>query len=251
MPSVRTATAANNGGVLSPVTAGSGNMTFMCWLRMPDTEADYSTSQWGAGLNTQTAPNNVPGLHVFPSGPSGNRRVVASKRGTGSTTVAFSDTNYPSTSWVYAVIHAPTSGSVTLRLFADDGGLTLLGALTRPETLNARQPNCFITGGTRVMLTTAWKVFDGGSFSDAECRAQAVTRDAVAHGTATLRDRWLLESHTSLTGLVDGGVLSTWSQAGTVYSTNSDEPAALTPPPAGPSAAAKRQYRRNQLLEAL
>jgi hypothetical protein len=232
MPSVKIATASNNGGILSPTaTSGTGNLTFMCWMRMPDTEANYSTSDWGAGVNNATTPNAVPAIHAWPSGPDTDRRVCGIKRGTGRVSTSFSDTSFPSTGWVYVVIHLPTSGDVTIRMFADDSGLTLLGSLTRPNT-NVRQPHVFITGGTRTTLSTAWKVFDGGSFTDAECRAQAATRDAVSHGSATLRDRWPLESHTSLTGTNDGVVLQLWSQSGTVYTTDSDEPAALSAPPA-------------------
>jgi hypothetical protein len=230
MSSVQFLSNGNDATLTCPAdVAGSGNLTFMGWLKFAlATEENVATLSFGLGVAATTW--NATGAVVGSiSGPDTNRRVVGTRRGTNNYAAAMAIA-YASTNWVYVVLHLPTSGNATGRFFADDSGLTLLGTLTM-GTGAARRPFVAISGA-RTFRTTGWKVFDGGSFTDAECRAQAATRDAVAHGSATLRDRWVMVDHTARTGLVDGQVIAASAQASTTLSTNADEPAALTAAPA-------------------
>jgi hypothetical protein len=127
--------------------------------------------------------------------------------------------NFPDvTSWYYVVLQVGSGSNsvVNLKLFADDTGLTKVIDRTYSGYPFMTTPSRYfgISGGSidasyNSIGTkfTYLRTFVSGTFTDTECREQAVSRTPASHPSAVLWDAWSLTT-TNFTGEVNGRTLN-------------------------------------------
>jgi hypothetical protein len=137
------------------------------------------------------------------------------------------------TAWYYAVLQigSGSNGVVGLKLFADDAELTKVIDLRYSGYPFMTTPERYfgISGGpdaSGVVFSNGTKfnylrTFVSGAFSDAQCRAQAVSRTPVSHPSAVLWESWPLTSPI-FTGEVNGRVLTLTSASTAIPAPRTD-----------------------------
>jgi hypothetical protein len=130
------------------------------------------------------------------------------------TTINFPDV----TAWYYTVVQVGSGSNtaVNLKLFADDAVLTKVVDRTYTGYPFMTTPSRYfgISGGSidasYNSIGTKFnyvRTFVSGTFTDTECREQAISRTPVSHPSAVLWDAWSLTT-TNFTGEVNGRTLS-------------------------------------------
>ncbi len=122
------------------------------------------------------------------------------------------------TAWYYVVLQVGSGSNsvVNLKLFADDTGLTKVvdrqysgyPFMTTPSRYFGISGGSIDVGANSIGTKFTYvRTFVSGTFTDTECREQAISRTPASHPSAVLWDAWSLTT-TNFTGEVNGRTLS-------------------------------------------
>ena len=206
-----------------PVISGSAGRphTIMGWVKLVGGGGRALNQVLGSFRISGTDGESEGNVGYVPSGPGSS--------GTGRGTVVLGVTywdiatratvQFPDvTAWYYAVLQigSGSNGVANLKLFADDVGLTKVidlrysgyGFMTTPSRYfgisGGSIDASYNSIGTKFNYV---RTFVSGTFTDTECREQAISRTPVTHPSAVVWDAWSLTT-TNFTGEVNGRILS-------------------------------------------